>query len=121
MIRSMQGSNFTAVLLAAMGPFCALAQQTQGVPQFTISTVAGNGKALYSGDGGPAINAGMQAGAVAADAAGNLFVADGENQRVRKVAPNGIVTTFAGSGAAGFSGDGGPATKATMNGPERVA
>ena len=88
-----------------------------------ISTVAGTGVAGFSGDGGLAISAAISfPEGVAVDASGNLFIADRGNHRVRKVdAATGIITTFAGTGTPGFSGDGGPATAAKMNAPSRVA
>lgn len=83
-----------------------------------ISTVAGTGVSGYSGDGGPATLAQFSnAMAVAVDAGGNLYIADASNVRIRKVTPGGIVTTVAGTGVQGFSGDGGPATAATLNSP----
>jgi uncharacterized protein (TIGR03437 family) len=88
---------------------------------FTISTVAGNGTAGYSGDGGLATVAGLNPNGVAVDSRGNLYIVDIGNERIRKVAPNGTITTVAGTGAAGFSGDGGLATEATLNQPSRVA
>ncbi|MEP6714054.1 MAG: IPT/TIG domain-containing protein, partial [Terriglobia bacterium] len=76
-----------------------------------ISAVAGNGTLTSSGDGGPAVNAGLNgARSLAIDAAGNLYVA--ELYRVRKISPGGIITTIAGTGKSGFSGDGGLATLA---------
>jgi uncharacterized protein (TIGR03437 family) len=97
------------------------AQQTQA-PQFIISTVAGDGAAGYSGDGGFAPQAKINdPRGVALDAQGNLYIADFANNRVRKVTPGGIITTVAGTGTAGYSGDGGPATAAALNGPIRVA
>jgi hypothetical protein len=81
-----------------------------------ITTVAGNGTTGFSGDGGPAISASVYKPiAVAVDASGNLFIADSGNQRIRKVTPAGIISTFAGNGASGFTGDGGPATAAPLN------
>jgi sugar lactone lactonase YvrE len=86
-----------------------------------ISTVAGTGSAAFSGDGGPATNAGLQAVAdIALDAQGNLFVADMLNSRIRKVGTNGIITTVAGDGTLGFSGDGGSASNAALNRPSGV-
>ena len=77
--------------------------------------MAGNGTAGYSGDGGPAVNAQLNVpGGVALDAAGNLYIFDSGNLRVRKVSTSGIITTVAGNGAPGFSGDGGPATQAEI-------
>lgn len=79
-------------------------------PAGTITTIAGNGMASFSGDGGPAPFAQLGfAEGVAADAAGNLYIADSVNNRVRKVSIYGTITTIAGNGIAGFSGDGGPA------------
>ncbi len=93
-----------------------------------ISTVAGSGAAGpgnggFDGDGGPA-DAALLDGpfGVAVDGSGNLFIADTDNHRIRKVdAATGDISTVAGSGAAGFSGDGGPATAARLNGPFGVA
>jgi len=82
-----------------------------------ITTVAGNGTAGYSGDGGPATQAelGSSVEDVAVDAAGDLFIADGSNRRVREVeASTGIITTVAGNGIHASSGDGGPATQASF-------
>jgi uncharacterized protein (TIGR03437 family) len=90
-------------------------------PNGVITTVAGSGDAGYSGDGGAAVNA--QVGnpvAVAVDSAGNLFIADGSS-RVRKVFLSGIITTIAGSGTKGYSGDGGSASNATLSGPSALA
>jgi uncharacterized protein (TIGR03437 family) len=94
----------------------------QAQPTFTISTVAGTGVAGYYGDGGPATNATLnQPYGMAPDAAGNLYIADDFNNRIRKVAVNGTITTLAGTGAAGFGGDGGPATRALLFNPIRVS
>ena len=86
-----------------------------------ISTLAGNGAkgiyliGTYSGDGGPATNAGFSnPAAVAVDATGNVYIADAFNYRIRKVGPNGVVNTFAGNGTRAFAGDGGPATNASI-------
>ena len=87
-----------------------------------ITTVAGNGSAAYGGDGGAATNASLwNPSGVALDVAGNLFIADFENSVVRKVGTNGIITTVAGTNGFGFSGDGGMATNAALNGPSGVA
>src|ERR1035441_2584732 len=87
----------------------------------TLHVIAGNGGNItYSGDGGPATNAGLdQLMGVAADNAGNVYLVDGN--RIRKVAADGTITTFAGSGAHGSSGDGGPARDAALYGPSGVA
>ena len=91
-------------------------------PDGTISTVAGNGNDTFDGDGGPATAASLKAPeGVAVDAAGNLFIADRDNYRIRKVTPEGIITTFAGNGQRGFSGDGGQAQAAALNRPSDLA
>src|ERR1035438_4215193 len=78
----------------------------------TLTVVAGNGQARFSGDGGPATSASLNSpDFLALDAAGNLYIAGGDNTRVRKVSA-GTITTGAGTGASEFSGDGGPATSA---------
>jgi len=80
-----------------------------------ISTYAGNGLPGYSGDGGPASAASFDGPVnLALDAAGNLYVADLNNNAIRKVSPSGTVTTFAGDGTIGYGGDGGPATNAQL-------
>jgi uncharacterized protein (TIGR03437 family) len=88
----------------------------------TISTVAGTGTAGFGGDGGAATSAQLNAPfGVAVDAAGNLYIAEFGDNRVRKVSTNGNIGTIAGSGVSGFSGDGGQATSAQLNGPRGVA
>ena len=88
----------------------------------TMSTFAGNGAAEFSGDGGPAASAGLNSPTgVFADASGNVFIADFGNNRVRKVAANGNISTVAGTGQSGFSGDAGPAANAAFAGPSDVA
>ena len=88
----------------------------------TITAFAGKGAGVFSGDGGPATSAGLkQPTGVAADGQGNVYIADTANYRVRKVSPSGTITTFAGTGAGGFSGDGGPATSAHLFSPHGVA
>lgn len=86
-----------------------------------LRTVAGNGRRDYSGDGGPATRASLQLPlGLCADAAGNIYVADTANHRVRKIDANGNIQLVAGKGAAGFSGDGGPAERAELNTPVAV-
>jgi len=88
----------------------------------TITTAAGTGSAGFSGDGGPATNARLWGPAdVTRDAVGNLYIADSSNSRLRRVSTDGAITTVAGSGTAGFSGDGGPAVKASLDNPTGVA
>jgi RHS repeat-associated protein len=87
-----------------------------------ITLVVGNGSQGYSGDGGPAIEAQLyKPTGVAVDAAGILYIADARNHRIRKVDTSGIITTVAGTGVEGSSGDGGPATEAMLSYPYRVA
>lgn len=81
----------------------------------TITTVAGIGSEGFSGDGGPAVHAALAYPVGLARAAdGSLFVADSLNYRIRRIAPDGIITTIAGTGVAGNAGDGGPAAKAEL-------
>ncbi|MFF3270955.1 NHL repeat-containing protein [Streptomyces chrestomyceticus] len=91
-------------------------------PADSITTVAGNGQAGYVSDGGPATATQLNNPAsVAVDDAGNLYIADMNNHRIRKVTPNGIITTVAGNGQAGYVSDGGPATATQLNTPHGVA
>ena len=87
-----------------------------------ISTIAGVGAAGYSGDGGSAILAKLKnPSGIAVDSAGNVFFADMGNNRIRKISASGTITTVAGTGAARFSGDGGPAASAAINHAEGIA
>jgi hypothetical protein len=104
----------------------ALAGCGGGVPSVShiITTVAGKGTyGVSTGDGGPATDAQMwDPTCVAKDAAGDLFIGDLANYNVRKVdSVTGIISTYAGTGTAGFSGDGGPAKNAAMHGPTACA
>ncbi|MEO7651128.1 MAG: hypothetical protein ABIZ80_11720 [Bryobacteraceae bacterium] len=88
----------------------------------TSSILAGTGAAGYFADGGPATLAGLfQPAGVELDATGNLFVADQGNRRVRKITPQGIISTVAGNGATGVTGDGGPAILASLDAPADLA
>ncbi len=88
----------------------------------TITTIAGNGSAGYSGDGGAATAATLfYPHGLSFDPYGNLYVADEHNHRIRKISSSGIISTVAGTGTAGFSGDGGPATNAMIDQPYDVA
>jgi sugar lactone lactonase YvrE len=87
-----------------------------------ISTVAGTGAPAFGGDGGPAMSAQLRfPGGIAVDAAGNLYIADTFNHRIRKITAAGVISTIAGNGTAGFGGDGGPATLAQLNDPHGIA
>jgi sugar lactone lactonase YvrE len=96
----------------------------------TITTIAGSGKRGYAGDGGPAMQAefalpvgqrGYPAAHIARDDDGTLYLADTENNRVRRIAPDGMVSTVAGKGSYGAQGDGGPAVEAELAYPVDVA
>jgi uncharacterized protein (TIGR03437 family) len=91
-------------------------------PGGIIVTVAGSGDCCLSGDGGPAVNTQLRTPfGVSVDASGNLFIADEYDQRVRRVSTDGIISTVAGTGTAGFSGDGGPGASAQLSYPTGVA
>jgi len=93
----------------------------RAVSKGVITTVVGTGKLGFSGDNGPAISAQLNSpGAIALDAAGDLFIADAINYRIRKVT-NGVITTIVGNSLQGFSGVGGPATVAQIDSPAGVA
>ena len=88
----------------------------------TITAVVGTGEEGRSGDGGPAIEARLRRpDGVALDGTGNIYIADTENHLVRRVDATGTITTFAGTGDAGYAGDGGPATDAQLHEPSAVA
>src|SRR5438128_10008914 len=107
-----------AVGVTALSPARISLAAEQPAPG-TITTVAGTGPRGFSGDNGPAAKARLNyPGGVAIDAAGNVFFGDEWNYRVRKVSPDGTITTYAGTGVEGFSGDGGPATQARLGGGE---
>ncbi len=86
-----------------------------------VSFFAGNGGYGFSGDEGAATNAHLfEPSGIAEDASGNIYIADERNHRVRRISPEGVITTFAGFGMSGYSGDGGLATEARMNRPRAV-
>ena len=92
-------------------------------PAWRLAVVAGDGTRGFGGDGGPATQAKLSGiGGIALDQAGNLFIADRGNHRIRRVdAKTSIITTVAGNGTRGFSGDGGPATSASLSSPVALA
>ncbi|MEO8745075.1 MAG: hypothetical protein ABI334_09615 [Candidatus Dormiibacterota bacterium] len=90
-------------------------------PTGSLSLVAGTGTVGFSGDGGPAIEAELDEPAgFTFDRAGSLFIAEAGNHRVRKVDRAGVITTVAGTGVEGSAGDGGPATQAQLDVPNRL-
>ncbi|MGA2248150.1 MAG: immunoglobulin domain-containing protein, partial [Verrucomicrobiota bacterium] len=106
------------LFIADTGNNCVREVGTNGL----ITTVVGDGRVGYLGDGGPATNASLDApSGVAVDGSGNLFVADTYNNRIRKVDVHGVITTVAGDGNTGYSGDGGAATNASLFYPTGVA
>lgn len=87
----------------------------------TITTFAGDGTNGFAGDGGLAINANLNGNlGMTFDASGNLYFADQNNHKIRKISTSGIITTVAGTGTLGYSGDGGPAINAQLNYPASV-
>ncbi len=88
-------------------------------PTGTISTIAGNGVQKFAGDGGPAVSASFVFPEnVAVDPAGNIYVSDTADSSIRRISPSGVISTFAGIHQFGYSGDGGPATKAALTYPQ---
>lgn len=119
-------SALALLTLALPAVKAAAAPQAQSAAEVTrssiITTLAGNGIASGSGDSGPALQATLNLPAgVAVDTAGNVYVADSANHRIRRVAPDGIITTVVGTGEAGDDGDGGPARDARLRRPLGVA
>jgi sugar lactone lactonase YvrE len=115
-----------AVALDTMGNFYIVEANSATVrkvnSQGIIQTVAGGGTFGYSGDGGPATQALLNdPQGAAVDAAGNIYIADEDNARVRVVTLDGNINTIAGNGTKGFSGDGGPAANSLVNLPEGIA
>ncbi|HUI28319.1 MAG TPA: hypothetical protein VL403_19720, partial [Candidatus Kryptonia bacterium] len=102
------------IYIADTGNHCIRLVDTDG----TIRTIAGNGTPGYSGDGGPATQAQLDTPSdVAVTPDGTVYIADTFNDVIRKVTPDGIISTFAGNNQSGFSGDGGSATQARLNRP----
>lgn len=87
-----------------------------------LTTLAGTGRFGFEGDGGPALKARFNGpDGIAADREGNVYVSDSYNHRIRRIDPDGRITTIAGTGDRGYGGDGGPATAATLNYPGALA
>ncbi|MCQ8119474.1 NHL domain-containing protein [Methylomonas rosea] len=91
-------------------------------PDGIITTVAGNGQRASTGDGGPATQAALAAPqGIAVGNDGSVYISETAGDRIRRVSPNGIITTVAGNGTSDYSGDGGPATKASLDYPSDIA
>ncbi len=124
-----------AAVGTSIGTPGALAMEANGNLDFTtasclrrsdshgmLSRVAGTSSSGYSGDGAAASAAQLNApGGLAVDSAGNLYIADTGNHRIRQVTPDGNINSIAGTGAAGYAGDGGPAFSAALNGPQGLS
>jgi uncharacterized protein (TIGR03437 family) len=116
-------SNPVAVALDASGNVYVADLDNNRIRRFalggTVTTFAGTTNSV--GDGGPSTEARVEPWAVAVDSAGNLYIADRSEQRVRKVTPAGTIATVAGTGQTGYGGDNGPATAAVLSTPNDVA
>jgi len=124
--KNAQLSNPTALAIDGLGNLYIADSQTNRIRKVstdgTISTFAGNGKAAFSGDGGPATAASLKSpSALAFDLNGNLLIADSGNHEVRIVRADGTISAFAGSGTRSSGGDDGPATSAGLDTPSGVA
>ena len=109
-------SRFLFFIFSSLSLFCTLRPYAQ-----TIETFAGTGTGSFSGDGAAATTATINTPfGVAADVAGNVYIADYANNRIRKVNPSGIISTIAGSGSGTYGGDGGQATAAAIHGPRGI-
>jgi uncharacterized protein (TIGR03437 family) len=119
---SAQLSNPTGLAVDSRGSlYIAEGNRVRRVSNGVITTAAGNGTAGNSGDGGPATSAQLNhPSGIAVDSAGNLYIADTGNNAVRQVS-NGVITTVAGNGTGGYSGDNAPATGSQLSGPYGVA
>ncbi len=105
------------IYIADIGNYRIRKISTSGI----ITTVAGNGHYGFMGDGGPATSARISSAyGICFDTLGNMYFADNNNSRIRKINSAGIITTVAGNGTSGYGGDGGPATLASLNGPVGV-
>lgn len=116
----------TGVALNAAGEIFLADAQSHRIRKITrdgrIQTIAGNGTPGFSGDGGPAASANVNSpNHVTVDASGNVIFADTGNHRVRSISPAGVITTIAGNGTPGFTGDNGAATAASLRSPYGVA
>jgi hypothetical protein len=120
-MRSLNFSTFITGIVVGIASLTGSAHVRAQSPG-TIAAIAGTGATGFSGDGGAATAAQIgSAQDVAVDTSGNVFIADTDNNRVRKIASDGTITTVAGTGTAGFAGDGGPANQAQLNRPVSLA
>jgi len=111
-----------ALALAGLALLVVPGRAQTVVPTYTISTAAGNGTGGYTGDSGAATSAEVyMPSGMAFDSSGNLYFADQLNHRVRKIDTSGTITTVAGNGTSGYTGDGSTATSAELNAPCGVA
>ena len=109
--------HITYILILALGSLISLNSNAQ-----IINTIAGTGVAAYNGDGIAAVNAQLNTPVmITTDAAGNLYIADALNYRIRKITTSGLISTIAGTGVAGFSGDGTAASNAQISIPQAIA
>ncbi len=120
-------NRFQSCLLAVFMSVAWACQSSKGPQEHSqpvgkeIVTVAGNGSAGYSGDGGPAVQAQLnQPFGVVRGPDGALYICDTGNHVIRRVAADGTIATVAGNGEAGYSGDGGPALEASLNEPYEI-
>jgi sugar lactone lactonase YvrE len=110
------------ILAGAVIAFLPVLCQAQSAPVYTISASVGNGTAGFSGDGSPAVSAEVNfPSAVVVDSAGNLYIADQANYRIRKVDTSGNISTIAGTGTKGNDGDGKAATSANIGSAGGIA
>lgn len=121
-------NNPYGLLIGPDGGLCFCDLDNQRIRRIDLTThrtttIAGNGQKAYHGDGGPATTASLNMPhEIQFDPAGNLYVAERDNHVVRKIdAKTGVISTFAGTGVPGFSGDGGPATRAQLRQPHSIA
>lgn len=112
----------TSALIGAIFSGSVVASPSCPGPWGTIATIAGTGSIGFNGDGIPATSAKLNGSNVAVDAAGNMYIADSFNHRIRRVdAATGLIATVAGNGSWGFNGDGIAATSAWLNTPSGAA
>jgi hypothetical protein len=115
----------TALAMDAAGNLYIADTENHRIRKFTgttITTVAGDGEQLFSGDGAAATVAGLDSpNGVAVDAAGNIYIGDTNNQRIRVVNPAGIISTLAGNSSKSYAGDGGPAAAASLARPRGLS